>query len=415
MTRAALFAMLLIACGTPDACPPAHLGPLDRDPAFAVVSSDYASSAIALLDEEGALITEAWLDSGTVVPGVVAALSGDVVLPTTPVAPCVLTVIDRYGTDVVTFLDTCGSDAGTVIAQIDVGSAFRANPQDVVGLDDTRAFVSRSDPNLDPDAAARDRGSDLLLVDFRRGRVLSRVDLSALDVDPGEHVFARPGRMVRLVRGGIERVVVGLGRLSLDFAVAGPGGLGVVDPETLAVTGLELPELAACDELDAVPGEPALAVVTCRGPAYLNDEEERRPRTGLVLVELEESGGLRVRARWEASEHPLAPVFNTWSVPVSAERVVSVAMGDLVLGVRDRVGLIELGAAGASPLLMDAGSAFVIGDGAYAHDKLLLPDGEAGVVHRFVLDGAAPRELEPVDTAGCRRLPPREVRPLSVE
>jgi hypothetical protein len=415
MKRAAWVAILLFACGTPDACPPAHLLPLDHDPSFAVVSSDYASSAIALLDEDGELLTEAWLDSGTVAPGVVAALSGDVVLSTSPVAPCVLTVIDRYGTDVVTFLDTCGADAGAVIAQIDVGSAFRANPQDAVGLDDTRAFVSRSDPNLDPDTNERERGSDLLLVDFRAGRVLSRVDLSALDVDAdGEHVFARPGRMVRLAAGGTERVVVGLGRLSLDFRVSGPGGLGVVDPQTLAVSGLELPDLAACDELDAVPGEPALALVTCRGPAYLHDEEERRARTGLVLVELDERGALRVRARWEAAAHPGAPVFNTWSVPVSAERVVSVAMGDLVLGVNDRVGLIEIATSGASPILMDAGSAFVIGDGAYTHDKLLLPDGETGLVRRFVLDGA-PRELDPVDTAGCRRLPPREVRPLSVE
>lgn len=405
--RGALLALLAAACTEPASCPPADLGALDRAPAFAFVASDYGSSAVGLLDADGAMVREAWLDTGTAAPGLVAALSGDVVLASRAPGRCVLGVIDRSGTDVVTLLDACASEPRAV--QIDVGPSFDANPQDVLAIDDTRALVSRHDPSLRPSAGELERGNDLLAVDWRQGRVLSRVDLSALDLVDGERTYARPGRMVRLERGAHAVVVIGLARLSEDFMRAGAGAAAVLDAATMRVSEVALDGLVNCAEVDAAPGDPAVAIVTCQGASF-GDAEARRAGAGVAALELGEDGAVIVRSAWRAADHAEGPVFNTWSVPLSAERVVTVAMGDVRQGLGDVAGVIDLGR-GEATLLVEAAEAFVLGDGAYDADArlLLLPDAHDGTVRRFVLSDP-PRELEPVEASSCRGLPPREVR-----
>ncbi len=401
-------ALLLFAagCASPAACPSAELAPLDREPAFAFVASDYASSAIGLLAEDGSLLSEAWIDTGTVAPGLVPALSGDVVLASAPPAPCVVTVIDRSGTDVITFLDACANTP--LIAQLDVGPSFDANPQDVLAIDETRALVSRLDPNLAPGASELERGSDLLVIDWRGARVLSRVDLSTLDVVDGERLYARPGRMALVASDDARAVVVGLARLSEDFMRAGPGAVAIVDPATLRASELALDGLVNCAEVDAVPGEPSLAIVTCQGATFA-DEEGRRAGAGLAALELD--GEVRVRAIWRAADHAGA-VFNTWSVPLAGDRVVTVAMGDVGTHVPDRAGLIELDGSDP-PLLAEAREPFVLGDGTFDRRAgiLLLPDAHDGTIRRFAMDGS-PHELEPIAAAPCRGLPPREIRTI---
>jgi hypothetical protein len=54
---------------------------LDTMPHYAVVSSDFSSSSIAMLDESFGVIDESWLSSGTTYPGLVATLSGNGALP----------------------------------------------------------------------------------------------------------------------------------------------------------------------------------------------------------------------------------------------------------------------------------------------------------------------------------------------
>ncbi|MCZ7677427.1 MAG: hypothetical protein M5U28_01080 [Sandaracinaceae bacterium] len=405
--RRALLALLAAACTEPASCPPADLAPLDGAPAWAFVASDYASSAVGLLEADGSMLREAWLDTGTAAPGLVATLSGDVVLASSPPAPCVLTVIDRSGTDVVTLIDACASEPS--ITQIDVGPTFEANPQDVLVVDGARALVSRHEPSLHPSAAELERGNDLLAVDWRDGRVLSRVDLSALDAVDGERAYARPARMVRLRRGARDAIVVGLARLSEDFMRAGPGAVAVLDTATMRASEVALEGLVNCGEVDAAPGEPAVAIVTCQGASF-GDAEERRAGAGVAALELGEDGGVVVRSAWRAADHPESPVFNTWSVPLSGERVVTVAMGDLRQGVGDALGLVDL-SSGEATLLFEAGTAFVLGDGAYDAGArlLLLPDAHEGTIRRFEMS-EPPRELSPVEASSCRGLPPREVR-----
>lgn len=404
-------AMALSACESSERCSAADLSAPDREAAFAVVSSDYFSTAIALLDREGELVTEAWLDSGTVPPGVVAALSGDVVLPTTPIDECVLTIIDRYPTDMVTFLNLCATQGDDpLIRQVDVSEGFVSNPHDVLPLDGGLAMVSRHDPSPEGD-----RGSDLLLIEWRAGHVRSRIDLSALDTTiDGAHVYSRPSRMVRLRAGHASRAVVGLARMDRSFMAVGPGAVAVVDPMTGSVEPVFLPDLASCDEVDSVPEHPELAVVTCRGRTF-SDEPGRRGTAGLAMLELREDGAVHVRSTWRTSDHRDGPAFNTWAVPLDSDHVVVTATGDLLAGIDDRVGVLGMsGDAPAAPLF-DAQDAFVIGDGTFdaSSELLLVPDAHLGRVRRFRREsGGLWSELPPVDTAGCRGLPPREIRPL---
>lgn len=401
--RLALALALVTGCAPAATC---ELdAPLTAEPeaAWAVVSSDYASSAITLLGPDGALVREGWLSSGSAPPGIVASLSGDVAIASGPITPCVVAVVDRFGTDVVSFLDHC---AGEVVSQVDVGSSFRANPHDVMRLDERRVLVSRHEPNPGADDPLG-AGNDLLVVDWRDGEVLHAIDLSALDAEvDGERLPARPSRVAPLGRF----VVIGLGRASLDFMVSGPGAVAVLDPESGDLEALTLDGLEGCDEVDGAPGGDA-ALVTCGGPAFVQ-EDARRAGAGLATLALD-GGEVVVRHVWRAAEHPEAPVFNAWGVPLSADRAVAVAMGDLREGVNDRVAVIDLPSGRVEPLF-EAGSAFVVGDGAWdpQRELLLVPDAHEGAARRF--SGEALEPLPAAPTGPCTGLPPREIRPLSI-
>ena len=78
-----LSALVLALCGTFVGCATEprcgrELAPLDVPPTFAVVLTDYASSAIALLDGRGYVIEPAWVTSGSHAPLLVTPISGDV-------------------------------------------------------------------------------------------------------------------------------------------------------------------------------------------------------------------------------------------------------------------------------------------------------------------------------------------------
>lgn len=393
----ALLALTLIACAEPGACPRAQLDPLPEPPTFAVASTDYGASASALLDLNGELLEEAWLDSGTTRPGVVAALSGDISFPSAPFEECTLVVLDRFGTNVITFLDVCGQEP--LLGQVVVGH----NPQDVLWIDGATAWVTRHNPNLDGNAAALDRGNDVVVVDRARGRVVDRIDMSALD--EGE-AFARPMRMVRLrASDGAERVVVGTARLSGDFQVAASGALAVVDPVSHEVAPYLIDGLSNCGELDGVPDDPTRLVATCAGATF-GEEADRRAAAGVVLLELGAGGALVEVAIWRAAEHPEVGAVSASSVPLGGGRVVSVANGDVATSSPDRAVLLDL-EAGTAQTLFEASGPFVLGDGAYdrASELLLIPDAGSGEVRR--LRSLVP--LEPISTAGCRGLPPREI------
>lgn len=130
---------------------------------LALVSSDYQSSEIALLTPEGEVRSAAFLSSAsTSGSGLAAAISGDIGVATARPGSNELVVVDRFGTNVLTFVDTA---TARVRAQLPVGTGFEANPQDYLEIDEHRAFVPRLGENRTPGREPFDRGGDVLVID----------------------------------------------------------------------------------------------------------------------------------------------------------------------------------------------------------------------------------------------------------
>lgn len=130
---------------------------------LALVSSDYQSSEIALLTPEGSVASAAFLSSAsTRTSGLAAPISGDVGVASARPGARELVVVDRFGTNVLSFVDT---ETAQVRAQLPIGTGFEANPQDYLELDAHTAFVSRLGENRRPGREPFDAGSDVLVID----------------------------------------------------------------------------------------------------------------------------------------------------------------------------------------------------------------------------------------------------------
>jgi hypothetical protein len=159
--RGVLGLALLWGCGEPGPDGSNGLAPLPDMPGFAVLLTDYTSTAVAMLDADGEVLDGRWVHSGTAAPGLVTALSGDVAFPTRQADLHSLTLLDRMNTDVITRFEVPG---GALIGQVRThgpleASGFSSNPQDVVFLSPDRAWVSRMGINLDPAASPRTRAT----------------------------------------------------------------------------------------------------------------------------------------------------------------------------------------------------------------------------------------------------------------
>lgn len=394
-------------------CEPAVLAPLDVSPAFVVLTSDYVTSAIALLDVEGNLMTEAWVDSGTLASGLTTTMSGDVTLPTFPGTLGGLTWIDRVnGT-----FTTVGVPDGSILHQIAVTPrmvegevAFRANPHDLIGLPDGRVLVSRFDVNPSARAQPLDRGNDLVVADRVTEMLVDRIDMGALDdtTPGGAGAVARPDR---IVPAG-DRLVVGTARLSEAFDQAASGAIAIVDPLTQVVDTVRIDGLANCGEVAPVAGDGDRVVVVCSGAPF-TVESLRRAQSGLAVV-LVEAGIASVEYLYRAADHEGLPVPTHGLVSLGGTVVVVAALGDLEQDTVDRLLRVDVATGDVQELLV-GGGALAFGTGAFdpTTGLLIVPEATAGV-HRFMqaLDSPELTPLDPVAVSPCRALPAREARRL---
>lgn len=130
---------------------------------LAVVSSDFQSSEVALLFPDGEVASPAFVSSASsAASGLAAAFSGDIVVEPAPSRPGELAIVDRFGTNVISFIDTA---TGDVRAQLPVGTGFEANAQTYLELDEHSALVPRVGENAASGREPFDAGSDLLLID----------------------------------------------------------------------------------------------------------------------------------------------------------------------------------------------------------------------------------------------------------
>lgn len=407
-------ALAVVGCG--EGGTPA-LDPLNATPRYAVISSDFSSSSIAMLDEDFVVIDESWLNSGTTYPGLVATLSGDVVLPNRQAGDGTFAVIDRFLTDVVTrFFVPSGNLNGQVRTHGDVGdSGFSSNPQDFIFAGEDSAWTPRYESNLNPSAPRENQGTDLIEINPGDMSVTgARIDLSSLNTTaivmtqdgPVEvEVFARPSRGVLV--GSL--IVVGLDRISANFDAAGPGMVAVVDLEDESVTGLELPGFKSCGNAGPVPGAPSKVVVSCVGFAQpFGDEPQVRASSGIAILDVGESGVMIERV-WRVADHPSEAIAINSVVALDERRVVGVATGDFATTV-DELYLLDL-ATEAQDLIHASDGSFVIGLSAYDADSemLYVPDVVANAVLEFAADEDGFTETGSTEIAPSLGLPPTKV------
>lgn len=358
---------------------PQVLEPVDGNPAFAVLSTDFTSSAISLLDRDGTLLADEWLSSGSAWPTLVAALSGDVALPTKQMGDGSIVVIDRLNTDVVSRFDMAtGGLFGQVRTQgTSSVAAFSSNPHDCAFVSESSAWVSRYEPSFEdapePDVA----GTDLLEID-PTAMVLTgnRVDLSSFNEEvDGVIAYARPNRLVRLG----DFLLVGLDGLSADFTAAFPGKVVVVEITSGVATDFSLPEVKSCGTVVPVPGIDNQAFVACRGASPTFDAVEQRMTAGLFVIEVDREGNVSIARSWLPSSDPGAANSVASIVPLNGQEVLAVANGDFVT-TTDEAYVLDL-ETGDQRLLFRISGSFEIGEGAYDPESelLLVPVSTEGV------------------------------------
>ena len=299
---------------------------------FAVISSDWSATSVSLLGLDGALLADDYLTSGSKESGLVTALSGDVELPTRSGEQGVLVLIDRYKTDVITRVRI--SD-GTILGQVKTHTpptqatrnAYTSNPHDYLRIDDSTAWVTRNQPNLDPSIPDIDKGNDLLRIDpAKMERSTERIDLSSLntrgtrkDPDTGADeevdVFARPSRMTRVG----NTLIVGLGRSAFDFTAFGSGMVAIVDLDTKSVEGLPIEGLSGCTSVKPIPDNNTDVLVGCGG-----QYKKERETAGVAVVHVAD-GKATISNSWRAVDHADQPALSTGFVALSDTLIVAVS------------------------------------------------------------------------------------------
>lgn len=393
------------------------LDPLPEAPTFAVVSSDFSSTSIGVLDADFEPINESWLNSGTTFPGLVAALSGDVVLPSQQAGDGTLAVIDRFNTDVISrFFVPSGNLNGQVRTQGELGMVgFSSNPHDLVFVDETSAWVTRFGVNLDDMPTPENAGNDLLEVEPSTMSLTGqRIDLTSFntmgavmteDGPVDVIVYARPDRGVRVD----NFVIVGLARFSFAFDAAGPGIVVVVDLDDMSTTGVPLDDgLAGCGNVVSVPGSPNKLIVACEGfAANFGDEAETRASAGVVLLDVGET--VTVETVWRTSTDENSAIAVNQLIAIDDTRVAGVAYGNFV-DATDVLWITDI-TNGAQEIVHESLGSFEIGRSGWDPNSELLfvPEGAENVVIEFALTESGPMEVGSTEIAPQLGLPPRQV------
>jgi len=398
--------------------PGPSLAPLAETPRLAVVLSDFTSTSIGMLRADGSAIDARWMTSGTTLPGLVAALSGDVVLASRPLATDgYLTILDRFRTDVATRVRV---PDGRVRGQVRTheaagagGTGFSSNPHDFVYIGPDEAWVSRSEPNLDPTAPAAERGTDLYRIDpTSMRRVGERIDLTSGDVmvdvvdatsgvTRSEVAHGRPSAIVRL--GNI--LLVGLGRFTLTFGGTGSGAVAAVDILSREVTILPIPGLKGCASVSAVPADSEHAVVAC---APFGDPAA----SGFAVLHVGTSG-VEVERVFRFADFPSTPLAANNVVALSSRLVVASVYGTFDPPSGDQLYTLDL-TTGSSTMIATSTGGFALGQGAYdpTTRRLFVPDAEEDAPRLRRFDrSAAGSFLEGTATTLAPELglPPRRV------
>lgn len=259
-------------------------------PGVSVVLSDYVSTQIALGAMDGTIQVESLLSTAsTQTDGLAFALSGDVSLPGSPTRSGEVVLLDRYGTNVITWVDP---QSGVVLAQLPVGTGFESNPQDYLEVDEETAWVSRWGQNTAPGSEDYDDGGDILLLDLDEHSIKE-----SIVIPPEDDLPARPGPLSQVD----NELFVTLDRIALDFSSTGEAQLLSFDTKTGKRNFKQtLKGRKACGRLTPSPDGRVLAIA-CTGALTSDGEVESLSQSAVMLFDAEERP-LKVTATFEAED-----------------------------------------------------------------------------------------------------------------
>lgn len=245
----------------------------------AIVLTDFESTQIALSDLEGRTLSESFISTASAqVSGMGFPLSGDVGLPSERPASGNVVLLDRYGTNVITWVNP---ETASVLGQLPVGTGFESNPRDYVELDGDRAYVTRWGHNGAAGKEPFDRGGDMLIIDLQERRIAGAIEF------PMEEGL--PPRASAITRVGDDYVVT-LERLSEDFATTGDSILAAVSPETDQIVWQQRIEgKKNCGRLEPSPSGRRFALA-CSGEIDEDGVAKTLDGSGILVFERAENG-----------------------------------------------------------------------------------------------------------------------------
>ncbi|MFZ5892614.1 MAG: hypothetical protein ACOY0T_16265 [Myxococcota bacterium] len=371
-----------------------------------VMLSDYASSQVALSTLAGETLSRSFMSTGSAkTDGLSFALSGDVVLPSTRNRSNRVVLIDRFGTNVLTWADP---ESGKVLGQLAVGTGFESNPSDYLELDDGTAFVSRFGQNNDPGQQPFDDGGDLLVIDSERREIVDSVVFEASDGLP-----PRPTGMTRVG----NTVLVSLGRVSLDFSSTGESELAGVSVASHEIEfRVRYAGLKSCGRATPSPSGKLLAVA-CSGRLDTHGTVASVEESALVLLDAQSMPPRELR-RLPAVALAAEPIQN--GVVFASESLLLFKTQTSDNGVANNRWLALNLASGdvttllqASPDAQGKGRGLLYGAMSCSpgcSDICLLADADLGVLQRVRITPNKPAEmLTPVVVDAESGLPPRDL------
>lgn len=385
-------------------------GTVDCPAGVTVVLSDYVSTQIALSSLAGETLSASFLSSGsTTTDGLAFPLSGDVVVPSSRTASGSVVLLDRSGTNVISWVDPATAE---VTAQLEVGTGFESNPQDYLEIGDGLALVTRYGDNTDSGQEDFDAGSDVLVLDLsdaKKPKIVKSVPLPVVEDLP-----PRPGQMLRVG----DQVIVPLERISNDYATTGEAiYVGIDIAEQKVTWQVTLDGLKNCGRPALSPNGTTLAV-GCAG-TFDPDGNTVLSESALVFFEVEE-GQLVETNRIEAE---------SLAGEAIQSRVTYATSGVLLLATQtpwggatnNRLLAYDIEADEATELLEASPDDMGLGKGLVysgitcspgCSDTCLMVDGDEGVLQRVKIasDGSV-ELLEPIEVEDKVGLPPAGIGP----
>ncbi len=381
------------AAGTTDAQGDDGSPPRVCPAGLVVGSSDFASTNISALSASGAVLSESLISSASAPLGLTTALSGDIVLPLTPVLGKIV-LIDRYPNSVLTWLDP---GTAKVSNQLAIGTGFAANPHDYVEISATKAYVTRYESNSHAGQQAFDGGGDLLVVDPLAATITGRIPFGSDGA-----FLPRPGRMARV---GNE-VWVSLERFDADFKTAGDARVvGISTADDSVGWTLDLAGVASCGVLAIAPSGHVVAL-SCSG--VLGDPN-RKQRSAIVLIDATVHPPVELE-RFAVAAQLGAPLGSALSY-ASEGLLVGVALGDTLAKRNDVAYTLDI-ASGMATVLVDAGAAFALGDvrcSPGCEDRCFLADAQAKALRVWSVHGSLLEAQPSITVDPVVGLPPRVI------